>query len=200
MPSHPRSAWEHLGELLIRRRIEMDSRYKNRRVFTAERAVEYRIVNAIELGRRDNYEPATIASLEAAYDMPPGSIGRILDGGDLVTLGENPRPFAPASDVLPPATPEMAAAMNPFEADVKAHAEAARKAHPGQRLTGLLVFPHGPDLARRMWDGLAAKGWPEEQIVAGVAYALTKDVQETLADARQGNAAGLIAAAGVTPP
>ena len=54
MPSYPRSAWESLGELLVRRRIELDSRYRNRRTFTSERAVEYRIVNDIELGRRDS--------------------------------------------------------------------------------------------------------------------------------------------------
>ena len=56
MASHPRAAWVRLGELLVRRRIELDPRYRNRRTFTSERGVEYRIVNDIELGRRDNYE------------------------------------------------------------------------------------------------------------------------------------------------
>jgi len=84
MPSHPRSAWERLGELLVRRRIELDPRYRNRRTFEAERAPDlYRIINSIELGRRDNYEPGTIAALEAAYDIAPGAIGRALDGGEL---------------------------------------------------------------------------------------------------------------------
>ena len=76
-------AWTRLGELLMRRRIELDPRYRNRRAFTADRAVEYRIVNDIELGRRENYEPGTIAALEAAYAVTPGSFGRVLEGGEL---------------------------------------------------------------------------------------------------------------------
>ena len=84
MPSHPRSAWTRLGELLRRRRIELDLRYRNRRTFEADRAPGlYRIINAIETGERDNYEPGTIAALEVAYDLVPGSIDRALDGGEL---------------------------------------------------------------------------------------------------------------------
>jgi hypothetical protein len=96
MTSHPRLAWTRLGELLIRRRIELDPRYRNRRAFTAERAVEYRIVNDIELGNRTNYESATIAALEAAYAIPAGSIGRILAGGEIEIPAATPPPPGPA--------------------------------------------------------------------------------------------------------
>lgn len=81
MSSHDREAWERLGEMLVRRRLELDPRYRNRRTFTREHAPDlYRIVNDIELGRRDNYEPATLAAIEAAYQLPLGGIGRFLDG------------------------------------------------------------------------------------------------------------------------
>jgi hypothetical protein len=84
MLSHTGPDWIRLGEFLIRRRIDLDPRYRNRRIFVAERAPDrYRIVNAIELGRRDNYEPATIAALEAAYGLAPGAIDRALAGGEL---------------------------------------------------------------------------------------------------------------------
>jgi len=102
MASHPGPAWTRLGELLMRRRVELDPRYRNRRIFTAERAVEYRIVNDIELGRRQNYEPGTIAVLEAAYAVTAGSIGRALEGGDL----EPQRPAGPKLTVVPPPTAE----------------------------------------------------------------------------------------------
>ncbi len=81
MPSHASEAWERLGEWLVRRRLELDPRYRNRRTFTRERAPDrYRIVNDIELGRRDNYEPATLAAIESAYDLPAGAIGQFIAG------------------------------------------------------------------------------------------------------------------------
>lgn len=83
MPSYPAAAWERLGQLLVRRRLELDPRFRNRRIFTAERAVEYRIINDIELGRRDNYEPATLGVIELAYDLAPGTILHVLNGADL---------------------------------------------------------------------------------------------------------------------
>lgn len=118
MPSHPDQARVRLGELLVRRRIELDPRYRNRRTFTDERAPGlYRIINDIELGRRDNYEPGTVAALEAAYDIAPGAISRALEGGELEPPDSQalpPQPSAVAED--PSATPET----SPADADVKA--------------------------------------------------------------------------------
>ena len=114
MASHPGPAWTRLGELLMRRRVELDPRYRNRRIFTAERAVEYRIVNDIELGRRQNYEPGTIAALEAAYAVTAGSIGRALEGGNLEPQSA-PGPHLTAVPPLPAGTryQERGAAMFP---------------------------------------------------------------------------------------
>jgi hypothetical protein len=100
MPTYPPSAWERLGAALIRRRIELDSRYRNRRTFADERHADYRIVNDIELGRRDNYEPATVAALELAYDLPSGAIGRFLDSSGATGLREEREG---RGGVLPPA-------------------------------------------------------------------------------------------------
>jgi hypothetical protein len=83
-------AWERLGEQLVRRRIEVDPRYSNRQLFADERGVNYRSISDIERGRRDNYEDATIASLEVAYAVRPGSIRRAVDGGDLEPLQAAP--------------------------------------------------------------------------------------------------------------
>jgi hypothetical protein len=78
-------AWARLGALLVRRRVELDRRYRNRQLFATERDIEYRLVSDIERHRRQNFEETTIAVIEAAYDLAPGSIGRVLAGGDLAS-------------------------------------------------------------------------------------------------------------------
>lgn len=89
--------WKRLGEQLVRRRIELDPRYSNRKTFAAERGVGYRIVTDIEHGRRGNYEPATLAAVEVAYGITPGSTGRALAGGEL-----EPLPAPRLASVPPP--------------------------------------------------------------------------------------------------
>ena len=102
MPAHPRSAWTRLGELLMRRRIDIDPRYSNRRTFVEERVPDrYRIINSIELGRRDNYEPATKAALEAAYRLAPGAIDRFFSSGILDTETAAEPSGRPGADILP---------------------------------------------------------------------------------------------------
>jgi hypothetical protein len=124
MQSDPRAAWTRLGQRLMRRRIELDPRYRNRRVFTAERAVEYRIVNDIELGRRENYEPATIAAIEVAYQLARGSIEAFLSGADLeVEARPDWRP-QPGPDAF--FSPEESAAAEPYVAELRARYEFLR--------------------------------------------------------------------------
>lgn len=75
--------WTRLGALLVRRRVELDRRFRNRSVFSRERDIEYHIVSDIERARRTNFEPQTIALLEHAYKLPMGAIDRVLAGGEL---------------------------------------------------------------------------------------------------------------------
>lgn len=71
-------AWKHLGALLTRRRVELDPRYTNRRVFCEEKEIDYRVISDIEGGRRDNYSGVMITAIEVAYQLTPGSIDEIL--------------------------------------------------------------------------------------------------------------------------
>lgn len=142
----------------------MDSRYRNRRTFTTERAVEYRIVNDIELGRRDNYEQATLTSLEVAYDLPSGAIARLLAGGD-------PVPLQPASPVLAlqggpddppvPASAEFEAQAEPYLSRVAVMVLKAREEHwelpPGVPLEGRWVFADDP-VSAGQWDAFVRRG------------------------------------------
>ena len=99
----PTANWKRLGELLVRRRIELDPRYSNRRLFADESGLNYRIVSDVERGRRDNYENQTIAAVEVAYRVLPGSVARVVAGGEPAL---QPVP-APAGAPPPDARPDV---------------------------------------------------------------------------------------------
>jgi hypothetical protein len=141
VPTHPVPAWQRLGELLVRRRIELDTRYANRQKFTAERGVNYRTVSDIETGRRDNYEPRTFAELEVAYGLAPGSISRALAGGEL---------DLPVPPSTPPACPPAAA---PAYGDLGPEAQGD---------TAWRLFPSPGDRAKREIWRLPAALYSEE--------------------------------------
>ncbi|KAA9379727.1 hypothetical protein F5972_08740 [Microbispora cellulosiformans] len=78
--------WRHLGDQLVRRRVQLDPAYRTRRGFVAAtRAASsdawYRVITSLELGERDNYTRETIAAAEAAYRLQPGSIRSYLETG-----------------------------------------------------------------------------------------------------------------------
>jgi len=102
--THPSEAWQRLGAMLIRRRIELDPRYHNRTLFAVERGVDARVVFDIEKHRRGNFELKTIMGLERAYGLRPGSVGTALAGGEL-TAAPQPAPpaIAPESAATAPA-------------------------------------------------------------------------------------------------
>lgn len=89
-PSKPKpqeldkQAWERLGHLLARRRIEMDNRYRNLEQFCRERNVDWRACWDVEHARPRNWRRESLVALEVAYKLEPGSIAGALAGGDLV--------------------------------------------------------------------------------------------------------------------
>lgn len=97
-PSPSAADWERLGEQLTRRRVELDPRYANRTAFAAERGIDYRLAYDVEEAKRANFRPATIAAIEVAYAVAPGSVRRALEGGDLEPL---PAPRLSAVPRLP---------------------------------------------------------------------------------------------------
>ena len=97
VPGHSHDDQVRRGEALVRRRLELDPRYRNRRTFARERATPglYRIINDLERGNRDNYEPQTRAAAEAAYDLAPGSLDRYFGTGTLEATGRSPLAAVP---------------------------------------------------------------------------------------------------------
>lgn len=72
--------WKMLGELLERRRVEIDTRYSNLTLFTTERGLDYRLAWDLEHGARSNYRRPTLTAIEVGYGLVPGSIARFLSG------------------------------------------------------------------------------------------------------------------------
>lgn len=86
MPPADRTAWARLGRLLAERRVQISPRYANRRLFAGEREMNWRTLHDIELAKRGNFRPETMRAFEAAYMLVPGSLDRVLAGGDLEPL------------------------------------------------------------------------------------------------------------------
>jgi hypothetical protein len=99
MPPADRTAWERLGRLLTERRTQISPRYANRRAFAADREMNWRTLHDIEQAKRDNFKPETMRAFETAYMLAPGSLDRVLAGGDLEPAPD-PRP-APLRAVPP---------------------------------------------------------------------------------------------------
>ncbi len=75
--------WGTLGNLLVRRRVQLNPHYKNRRKFVADTHSGsedswYRMITSIETGARTNYSRETLAAMEIAYQLEPGSLDRSL--------------------------------------------------------------------------------------------------------------------------
>lgn len=80
--------WRALGDLLVRRRVQLDPHYKNRRRFVTDthsgsKDSWYRIITSVETGARTNYSRETLAAMEVAYQLEPGSLVRSLRTGTL---------------------------------------------------------------------------------------------------------------------
>lgn len=82
-PRTDAAAWKRLGELLIRRRIELDPAYQNRTTFCTERGIDYRLAYDIEEARRTNFRKGTLAGIAAAYGVTLDSLYAALTGGEL---------------------------------------------------------------------------------------------------------------------
>ena len=156
MPPTPSDAWTRLGQLLVQRRIELAPRYRERTKFADEVGIKWRLLYDIERAKRDSFSAETLAAVEVAYQWQPGSVARILAGGDPVPIAAAPpasrngngpeRPPDPDGYVRPvftdPALEDLARELERrwpalWHRDVAAlvhHAEAAwrsRSARPG---------------------------------------------------------------------
>lgn len=75
--------WDRLGAALVERRIQIDPRYKNRRLFAREVGLNWRLLFDIEQHKRSNFEPETLMAIARAYRVTYESLLDTLHGGFL---------------------------------------------------------------------------------------------------------------------
>ena len=186
--------WVRLGELLAARRAELDPAYFDRGAFAQARGINLKLAQDIENNGRENFTPLTLRDVIApAYGVEYQSILSALDGGDLAAAPGTPPRRQPRSAEprdLPRASPEMAIAMADRVAAFEDLAQAARAAHPGERLSGTMVFPAGMPDAIWYWNEFAARGYAEDRLPSMVAGAMTLDEQKAVRDGRATGLAG----------
>ena len=105
------AAWERLGELLTQRRTQLDPRYARRTTFAKERGLNYRVAYEVETNRRHNFGDGTLAVIESAYELVPGSLKRTLNDGPLEPAGRPAVPSAPSADEPESVSPAVADAI-----------------------------------------------------------------------------------------
>ena len=170
--------WQRLGALLIQRRTALSPRFHNRGAFCEATGLKYRLVYDIEEARRTNFGTSTLAAIEAAYQLAPGTIARVLSGGDLdITPAPRRLDNAPPRR-LPPVSPEMTAAMHLRVELIKELVEDAKRAHPGERLTAAMIFPRSESAAAWWWDRLLTDNWAPGDMPSAVAAMVTLDEEE----------------------
>jgi hypothetical protein len=155
MPPRPDGAWARAGELLSQRRVEIDPRYRNRRLFAAERGMNWRLLHDLERAKRTNFEPETLTAFEVAYCLVRGSFMRTLDAGELEPL--------PGSDVHPGPGPKGppptdTAEVKRIAAAILDMADASERAN-GRPATGDDLFPATTKQAE--WERAV---WADEEL------------------------------------
>lgn len=70
--------WARLGREVVAAR---SARWHTRKEFAAVCGLSIRVVSDIERGRRDNYDPATLGTIQNCLGWEPGSVERVLNGG-----------------------------------------------------------------------------------------------------------------------
>lgn len=73
--------WQRLGSYVRSERARLGGNRRSLAAFAKAAGVSRTTLDSIEHARKDNYDPATLATLEHALGWRPGSIDRILAGG-----------------------------------------------------------------------------------------------------------------------
>jgi hypothetical protein len=85
MDSYPNEAWHRLGRMLERRRGELGYGYRQRHRFVMERGggmISVKTISRLEKGERCSYPESTVGTVESMYQWSPGSVERVLTGGE----------------------------------------------------------------------------------------------------------------------
>jgi hypothetical protein len=85
MDTYPNEAWRRLGRMLERRRGELGYGFRQRARFARERGsgmISVKTISRLEKGERHYYPESTVGTVEVMYQWAPGSVERVLVGGE----------------------------------------------------------------------------------------------------------------------
>lgn len=109
-----RAPWKRIGQMLVRRRTELDpARYRTRRGWmdaVTAAGLSKRVIVDIETGARDNYRDETLGTVEDLYRLKRGTIRQAIAGGPLLT--EDGTPLHGPGDRQEAETPRYAAELH----------------------------------------------------------------------------------------
>lgn len=167
--SYPDEVWKRVGRLLTRRRPQINPAYSNRQKFIADTLLNERLVSDLEKGRRTSYRDATLASVEIAYRLTPGSISKALADPSIEDLGTLATPDDPPMRLLGKALIRRRAELDPAFGPRADFAKAA-----GLQVTFIADVENGrlPALSGEEVAAIeAAYGWDAGSVVAVLAGA-----------------------------
>jgi transcriptional regulator with XRE-family HTH domain len=95
---------QRLGSLVVARRVQLG--YRRRPPFADAAGISLRTLGDIETGRRERYDPATVATLEQALQWKTGSVQHIIDGGDPTEQNPATETDATTTTYVPERTPQ----------------------------------------------------------------------------------------------
>ena len=98
-------AWQRLATKLVERRASLRPDWSERTIFARDTGLSYRSISDLETARRSNYKASWLVKVERAYQWGPGSIQRILGGGDATPAAEVVAGAPPAASADPQAAP-----------------------------------------------------------------------------------------------
>lgn len=78
--THVADPWERLGLLVTAGRLRQG--HRSIAAFAAATGLSRTTLDSIEHGRKNSYDPSTLATLEAALGWQAGSVARVLSGLD----------------------------------------------------------------------------------------------------------------------
>lgn len=163
MDAYPPEAWRRLGRMLERRRGELGYGFRQRARFARDCGggqISVKTISRLENGERDSYPESTIGKVEAIYRWPPGSVEKVLGGGEPVPL--------------PPSSPSARNTLTTPDAPPT----------PGERIAGWVYvrmrqLGHSDDAIH---DFLDAEGLPREPTTVSAVKRIAEATGATVAE------------------
>lgn len=93
-PPHSAEAWQRVGRMLKQRRVQLNQRYRIRRIFAQERGISDKTAQEIENAPnyRTSFSAELVAAIETAYGIAAGSVDKALADPEMTKFADRDIP------------------------------------------------------------------------------------------------------------